>query len=565
MGPVIRPAGDRPVGRTCLAVALSIALAGPSASAEDARAKQVDQHFTDYAKPNSPGCAVGIMQGGNVAYRKGYGLASLELDVPIDAARTVFDLGSLAKPFTAMSVLLLEQEGKLSLDDSIRTHVPGLPAIFQPVTLRQLLHHTGGAGDYTPELIMGGVRPEDVANGDDVMRVLARRTELTAPAGTRYEYSNTGYFLLGRAVESVSGKTLPEFARDRIFVPLGMTHTRYLDSHTTVVPGRATSYAPDGHGGYMLVGSDWEMYGDGALLSTAEDMAKWAAGLGSDKVGGKSLVEALQTRGTLDDGTPIKAARAVVIDTYRGRPIAVSTGAWAGFVANQLRFPSDAFAVMTLCNVTDADVEGLGRKVADIYLADRLLPATDIAGAASGPAPANNVLGTYANLGDGVVGTVSEKDGAIWYADGIWTSGKLAAAGDGRYRIGDSHSEVVFAMNGSVPQRATLMRDGYVVHMDPVHAPSLTPAAMREYEGTYTSPALEATGVMVVEDGKLTYKGRRVSPLTFAPIAPDAFVGPFDTIVRFSRDKTNSITGFTFAQQRLGRVPFTRVSAHPKE
>jgi len=550
------------MGRAHLAAALSIVFAATAASAQDPRAAQVDRLFATYAKPDSPGCAVGVVQGGKVAYRKGYGLASLELRVPIDASRTVFDVGSLAKPFTAMSVLLLEQDGKLSLDDSIRTHVAGLPAVFQPVTLRHLLNHTGGAGDYTPELILGGVHPEDVANGDDVMRLLGRRAELTAPAGTRYEYSNTGYFLLGRAVESASGKSLPEFARDRIFLPLGMSHTRFLDSHTAVVPGRATSYAPDGKAGYMLVASDWEMYGDSALLTTADDMARWAAGLGSDKVGGKALVDALQTRGVLEDGTPIKAARSVVMDDYRGRPIAVSTGAWAGFIANQLRFPDDGFAVVTLCNVADADVEGLGRKIADIYLADRLGPAAPER-ASSGPAPGPNLVGTYANLREGVVGTVSAKDGGLWYADGVWTSGKLAGAGDGRYRIGDSLSQVAFEIDGDAPRRATLIRDGYVVHMDPVRAPSLTPGALREYEGAYASPAIDATGVMVVEDGKLTYKGRRVPPIAFAPIAPDAFVGPFDTIVQFSRDGANAITGFTFAQQRLGRVPFTRAQIVP--
>lgn len=542
--------------------AVAVALLAPATSAQDARTQQVDLLFDAYTRPGSPGCAIGIVSDGQIAYRQGYGLASLELGVPIDPAVTVFDTGSLAKPFTAMSVLLLERDRKLSLDDSIRAHVPGLPSAFEPVTLRQLLHHTGGAGDYTPALLLGGVRFEDVAGAEDVMRLLTRTTDLTAPAGTRYEYSNTGFFLLGQAVQSASGRTLPDFAHERIFQPLGMTRTRFLDNHTTVVPGRAASYAPDGKGGYSLVTSNWEMVGDGALLTTAEDMVRWAAGLGSEKVGGPALVQALQTKGALNDGTPIKAARSVVVDTYRGRPIAVSTGSWAGFIANQLRFPEDGFAVMTLCNVADADVEGIGRKVADIYLADRFspVPAPTPVVAATGPAATRHLVGTYANLDEGIVGRVSEKDGKIWYADGFWTSGALAPAPEGGYRVGDGPSRVAFAMHRGAPHRATLRQDGYVVQLEPVLAPTLASAALREYEGTYRSAVLDATAEFVVLDGKLTYRARRVPPFAFTPIAKDAFVGPYDIIVRFSRDASNRIIGFTYAQQRFGRFPFVRTA-----
>ena len=548
--------------RTVFATTLALALLPLGVCADDSLTKQVDRLFAAYAKPHSPGCAVGIMQDGRPHYSKGYGLASLELGVPIDPARTVFDVGSLAKPFTAMSVLLLEQEGKLALDDSIRKHVDGLSDAFQAVTLRHLLHHTGGAGDYTSELILGGVGPEDVAGADDVMRVLARRADLTAPAGTRYEYSNTGYFLLGRAVESVSGKTLPEFARERIFAPLGMERTRYLQSRSAVIPGRAPSYAPDGNGGFTLAASDWEMYGDGSLLTTAEDMLRWAAGLDSGRVGGEELTTALQTRGTLNDGTRIKAARSIVMDSYRGRPIAVSSGAWAGFIANQLRFPEDAFAVITMCNVADADVEAIGRKVADIYLADRLGPPA-ASPASPTAAPDESVIGTYANLDEGVVGTVSAKDGGLWYADNFMTRGSLGAAQDGRYRIGDTLSQIEFGMRPGEPAGATLTSDGYVVRLTLVRGPSLTPSALREYVGEYTSPVLDTNAAVIVRDGKLTYTGRRVPSMPFTPIAPDAFVGPFDSIIRFSRGASNELTGFTFAQQRFGRVAFHRLKAVP--
>lgn len=544
--------------RPFVAAMAALAVLSPAASAQDPRTAKVDALFATYDQPGSPGCAVAVVDDGKLAYRKAYGLASLEFGVPIDPVRTVFDVGSLAKPFTAMSVLLLEQDGKLSLDDSIRKYVSGLPEVFQPVTLRHLLHHTGGTGDYTGEFLLSGVVPEDVATADEVMRFLGRRTQLTAPPGTRYEYSNTGYFLLGRAVESASGRTLPEFARERIFEPLGMTHTRYFDSHTAVVPGRATSYAPDGKGGFTLVTSDWEIYGDGALLTTVDDMARWASGLGSAKVGGAALVQALQTTGTLSDGTSIKAARSVVMDRYRGRPIAVSTGAWAGFIANQLRFPEDGFAVITLCNVPTADVEGIGRSIADIYLAPRLAAVQSPMQTPGGTAPGRALLGTYANLDEGVVGTVSEKDGGVWYADGLWTAGRLASGRDDVYNIGDGASRVAFAMERGTPLHATFMQDGYAVRLEPVKAPTLSSAALREFEGAFFSAQLDTQGSMKVEDGKLTYRGKRVAPIAFAPLAPDAFVGPYDTIVRFSRDSARRVSGFTLAQQRLGRVEFVR-------
>ena len=225
---------------------LFFALWIPSAAAQgqhfapDAR---VDSIFAAYDRPDAPGCAVGVYRDGRIQYARGYGLADLEHRVPITPA-TVFDIGSTSKQFTAATILLLEQEGKLSLDDDVRRFLPELPAYERPITIRHLLHHTSGLRDYIGLLRLAGVRTDDVATADDALQMLVRQRALNFAPGDEHLYSNSGYFLLSLIVERAAGRSLRDEARDRIFAPLGMTRTAYLGSYHDVVPDRAIGIWP---------------------------------------------------------------------------------------------------------------------------------------------------------------------------------------------------------------------------------------------------------------------------------------------------------------------------------
>src|SRR3954452_713872 len=237
-------------------VVLFVATA-PAAAETPNLAPQVDALFSAYDKAGSPGCALAVIVDGRIVYEKGYGMASLEQGALI-TPQTVFDIGSTSKQFTAASILLLAQDGKLSLDDDIHKLIPELPDYGTPVTLRHLLHHTSGVRDYINLMVFGGINIEDWTTDEDALVALARQKKLDFRPGDEHSYSNSGYFLLSLVVKRASGKTLRQFAQERIFGPLGMASTRYLDDHTEVVPRRAASYGPGDDGRFKVQMSNWE-------------------------------------------------------------------------------------------------------------------------------------------------------------------------------------------------------------------------------------------------------------------------------------------------------------------
>jgi CubicO group peptidase (beta-lactamase class C family) len=210
---------------------------GLSSLAADTNQEKVDQIFAVYDKPGSPGCALGVIQDGSFTYRKGYGMGSLELGVPI-SSQSVFYMGSVSKQFTAAAVVLAAEQGFLSLDDDVRKHIPELPDYGHVITLRQMLHHTSGLRDFETMLYLPGQHLEDVHSKEAMLALIVRQKGLNNIPGEAWLYSNTNYFLLGEVVRRATKKSLAQFSADNIFQPLGMMHTRFYDDHTLVVPGR---------------------------------------------------------------------------------------------------------------------------------------------------------------------------------------------------------------------------------------------------------------------------------------------------------------------------------------
>lgn len=257
-------------------------LAQRSAQPSDAR---IDSIFVAYDKPDSPGCALGVYRDGQIAYARGYGMADLERNVPI-TPRTVFDIGSTAKQFAAATIVMLADDGKLSLDDDLRRHIPELPAYEQPITIRQMLHHTSGLRDYIDLLTLAGERLDGVTTADEALAMLVRQRELNFTPGSAHLYSNSGYFLFSIIVERVTGRSLREVAQERIFTPLGMTHTEYLGSYDDLIPHRAIAYAPRPDKRLRVDVSRWAQLGDGAIFTTVEDLLRWDENFYTARVGG---------------------------------------------------------------------------------------------------------------------------------------------------------------------------------------------------------------------------------------------------------------------------------------
>jgi CubicO group peptidase (beta-lactamase class C family) len=473
----------------------TILAGGPLVAVEpqEELAGKVDAIFAQLAKPGSPGCALAVVRDGGIVYEKGYGLASLENGVPVDPKRTVFDIGSTSKQFTAASILLLARDGKLSLDDEIHKYVPELPDYGAPITLRNLLHHTSGLRDYINLMVMGDFTIQDLTTDDDALAVLARQKKLNFAPGSEFTYSNSGYFLLSLVVKRASGKSLRDFAQERIFTPLGMTDTQYVNDHAAVVLHRATGYRPQPDGSFGVEMSNWEQNGDGGVNTTVEDLAKWDRNFYDPKVGGPWLIEQLQITGKLNNGESIEYARGLAVSTYRGLRRISHDGSWAGYRAELMRFPDQKLSVIALCNLATAVPNALAQQVADLYLGDRLapVPAASSPVAAATPLDPARYTGLYWSPLEGLVRRIVVRDGKVFYVRSTSES-ELRFLGDDRFEMRDAvGTTVVFTPAAAGSQRRMQLVTGtakpLVFEEEQPPAP-LQPADLAAYAGTYASP-----------------------------------------------------------------------------
>jgi len=541
------------------------ALLAPVASPLSAQAAidtaKVDQVFARFVGNDSPGCALGIYRGGSIAFARGYGMADLERNVPITPA-TLFDIGSTSKQFTSAAIALLVADGKVRYEDDIRRFVPEVPDYGTTITLDHLVRHTSGLRDYIGLLNFGGRRLDDASDDADALRIIGLQRALNFAPGTEWDYSNTGFFLLSIVVERVTGKTLAEFARERIFRPLGMTRTDYRNDHTAVLRGRALGYSPGERGGLVNDVPNWDQLGDGAVWTSVGELARWDANFYDSKVGGQAMLGRLQELGRLNDGKPHGYGRGLFLDQYRGLSRVHHGGAWGGYRAMLMRFPTERTSIGLTCNVATASTQALAEGVADVILADKLAPAssrvaeTADAGPSAIPAAERaRYSGLYFSAeAQMIVQVVERGEGLVLRAlggtfalsrvaaDSFGSSAPVAVAFEGG---GATTTAVRLSVRGSA--RGTFQR-----------VEQVNPAAseLEEYAGRYYAPELDGTLDLQVTDGKLTATSRGTGTSTLEPAMRDAFSGL--GFVRFERDRRGRVTGFRLSLSRIKGLVFER-------
>jgi CubicO group peptidase (beta-lactamase class C family) len=281
----------------------------------------VDSIFARYTTPGSPGCVVAVLKDGELVYQQGYGMANLEHNVPITPA-TVFNIGSMAKQFTAFAIALLEAEGRLSLDDDIRTHLPDMHDFGSTITIRHLIHHTSGLRCTFPQLLaLAEWRDTDATTTQDVYWLLKKQRGLNFRPGDEYAYSNSNYILLALICEQVSGQSFAAFCQERIFNPLGMTSSVINDSFFKVIPNRALGYYNEGPDNWFYAPLTDSVVGPTNVYTTVQDLAKWDENFYTGKVGGPGVIQRMQQPGRLNDGTELDYAFGLIVGPehrYRG-------------------------------------------------------------------------------------------------------------------------------------------------------------------------------------------------------------------------------------------------------
>jgi CubicO group peptidase (beta-lactamase class C family) len=535
-------------------------------------ATKVDKVFEKWNTHDSPGCALGVYKDGQIIYKHGYGMANLNDDVPITSA-TVFHVASMSKQFTAAAILLLAQQGKLSLDDEVRKYVPELPDFGERITLRHLLHHTSGLRDQWSLLGLAGWRySQDLITDDDVMSVLVNQKALNFKPGEKYLYSNTGFTLLAIIVKRVSGMSLREFTTANIFEPLGMSHTHFRDDHEEVIKHDALGYEQDGKDKpFRMNLTNFDTAGATSLHTTVEDLQLWDENFYHPRVGGPALIQQMLERGKLNSGEQQDYASGLVIGTYKGLQTVDHGGADAGYRSDFMRFPDQHFSASVLCNFADTNPSALVRQVADILLAKDLKepqPATakqpaNTAVVAMTAEQMNAIAGMYWKRDGDDFQRILVKDGKLQVDFGADEFHPLKPFADGHFHIADvpwgDHLDLHYvAPDAGKPGRLEQSFDGDKPGIyESVAAVDPTPAQLAEYAGAFVSDEIEPVFRIDVQDGNLALKRLRYKPDRLRPAVQDVFVGQIGTL-RFTRDANQRISGFILDAGRIQGFHFTR-------
>jgi CubicO group peptidase (beta-lactamase class C family) len=549
-----------------LVIVTSLLVAAPGKARDTARprgsaetpAAEVDKLFAPWDKPNSPGCLVGIIKDGAIVYKRGYGMANLDYDIPI-SPKSVFPIASLSKQFTAACVALMSDDGAISLDDDIRRHLPEMPDYGRPIKVRHLIYHTSGIRDYGNELLPLTGRRDGALSDGDVLGLLARQKGLHFPAGEAYRYSNSGYFLLGMIVKRVTGKSLRDYARERIFKPLGMGNTYFHDDPTQVLKNRVVGYSSAGGGAFQMRPAD-NGFGDGGVMTTLKDLFLWDLASYEGGLGKAGFFDRLLTPGKLNSGVPTGYAFGLNLGEYRGLETVWHTGAFPGFRTAYVRFPGRRFSVIILANLggpRGLDANQLAYRVADIYLAGALAAR----GRGPGPKPAPTFVklsgkdladkqGAYLDP-DGTPWVFAAKGGTLQVTYGAFAPRAIRTGALSATRFQSVDDPFRFELEFPDPGK-----DGpgvIRVHPDggkpfPLKRARLvspTQEELREYVGEYFSEELQTTYRVAPGDGRLFLVCRNTPDSPLAPTVRGAFK---------ARRRNNRNLQITFVRDHKDRV-----------
>lgn len=329
-------------------------LVGCSAAVDPTSTERASAALFDALESDGPGCTAAVGRDGEVVWADAFGAASLETGEPM-TPETIVDIGSTSKQFTATAIALLVEGGTIDLDDTLATYVDGLPDWSEDVTVDQLVHHTSGIPDYIDLLIDAGFDYSDPSDADDASAVLAEATELAFEPGTRFDYSNSNYFLLGEVVESASGQGLDEYLAETVFEPLDLAMV--MDPGSSPA-GTATSYeaADDG---WEIADSPWTQLGDGGIQTTPSELVRWGEQYWAPTIGGPDITELRFASAVESDSSSAPTRYGFGIEEFEvdGRRLLSHSGSWAGFDTSFTVDPEGQLVVAVTCSAEEISTE----------------------------------------------------------------------------------------------------------------------------------------------------------------------------------------------------------------
>lgn len=566
-----------------LAMSVSAAACSAASHSQDsvALSAQVDSLFLREIQPGTPGCAVGVYRSGTIVLARGYGVASVEDGRPI-TSRSTFNLGSASKPFTALAALMLEQRGRLSMDDDVRRWVPELPDYGKPIRVRDLLQHTSGFRDYGPLQLLSG---REVTTQSQFLELVASQRALNFEPGTRHEYSHTDFGVLGLIIQRMVGVPFGEHLQNAVFDPMGMQGSFVDDLHHRSAKERVFGHRVSPLGPSVEFPKSQTFGGDN-VYSSVEDLARWDRNFDEPRVGDPALIARMLSRPTLPNGDTIPYAYGLRLDTYRGLRTVSRRGHPPGTRTDFVRFPDQRFTVATLCNSDALDASRFAQSVADIYLGAEMSPPSRRSPPPAAVAMSSEELtryaGTYRSIEDPWdVGSLEVRQGVLGeiIPDNATDEAfyPMTPAGDGRFfEIGTTGNVGLFTFRPSAtggPLRQEMSwNDGPIAVSERVPDAAVwrpSAAVVAEYAGTWFSPDLDAGWQLETRGARLVLRRPGQVDLTLRPVSHDRFLrglgpdGEVSVRLQFQRDRAGRVSELTVStppgEDSVRHLVFTRL------
>jgi len=502
-------------------------------------------------KDANPGAQLAISRYGQIIYSSAKGMADLEHNAPLSKTSKI-EAGSVSKQFTAASILLLEQQGKLSINDDVRKYVPEVPYYGHTITLRHLMQHTSGLKDWGSIAdVAGWPRGTKTYNNDDALHIISLQKTLNNKPGDEYIYSNTNYTLLTIIVNRVSGTNLPAFTKKHIFDPAGMKNTEWRDDYKRVVANRTIAYSKSGNN-YLTNMPNEYVYGHGGLLTTAEDLLTWNHFYLSGKLGNFSILSNQLSITRFNNGRNNTYAAGLVVDSTNGYASITHSGATASYRANLEYFPHAGLSIAWLSNTSQSDLGNIPSSITGLLVKNKT--AVEI----NQPEPAKidfrtfiPYLGAYKENTTGRGFYLYIKNDSLYSKP---NGGPLQPIGYFKLAVGRARVEFrrpqPRILNFITASGDTLLFRG-------VDSAEVNEKTLKEYAGTYFSEETESKTEILVKDGKLMIK-QRLNQVELIPVYKDGFSLPAGDIY-FERDKKGRISKFFISVSRARKIEFVKI------
>lgn len=510
---------------------------------------QIEQLFAEWNIPGAPGVAVAITQHQQTIYTGGFGTANIEQGTPI-TANTVFDLASLAKPFTGMAIAMLVEQHKLKLTDNISYYLPRVPDFGVEITIDHLIHHTSGIRDWVAALTIAGRTECDVITSRHIWKFIEHQKELNFNPGDKFSYSNTNYFLLAEIIAKITDAPFSEWLKENILIPLAMNHTYIPDDYTSIIPDRACPYEMKDAGKYANIASNLASIGSSSMFSSVNDLTKWMLNFENPRVGGASVMTRMQQTTTLNNGQQVQYAYGLNVGTFYNFPTISHGGWWQGYRSKFIRFPTKGISMVVLTNCLSISPDDLATQMAMILFdiqkeakKEPLVPAK----IEVDPAIFDNFCGKYVSPGGETAFTVfKEKNTLFMQCTGFPLNTSIPVAPNKFYNLPE-HEYILFevAASGKANQLVVQYLDGSEAFFTKTDFMPITDQ-IDEICGIYFCPELQTEYNLQLKNKTLIAAHFHNADVVLSQELSNLFIGDkwWFQRVYFIWDKQHQVTGF---------------------